>query len=393
VFPNLTYYGPAESGVGYITLSTVGKQSMTVLPVDFAKHALKPDLGLAVEILSIATANPPNKVNQRDALLGAAAIYPQFASVFGLFSNTGIDFRYTCKTNEWYQQPHTWEERTEVFQKHALELLEHVAIEATARAGLSLHEIDAFVTNTITGLAIPSLDALLMNRLDFSPNVERLPIFGLGCGGGVAGLARAARFAQGRPGRNVLFITVDLCSLCARPNDPSMAMFVAAALFGDGAAGVVLRASTEGATAGGDRPLVLSFGEHTWRNTRHIMGWDVKGDGFGVVLSPELPTLMRENLGQVVKEFVDKRGMSIGDFKGFLFHPGGRKVLETAEAVLGIDRSLLGHSWDVLRDFGNMSSATALFVLQKAMNAGDKGRHLLAAFGPGFSAYFVALDL
>ena len=367
---------------------------MTVLPVDLAKHALKPDLGLAVELLSIATANPPNKVNQRDALLCAAAIYPQFASLFGLFSNTGIDFRYTCKPNEWYQQPHTWEERTEVFQKHALDLLEHVAIEATAQAGLSLHEIDAFVTNTITGLAIPSLDALLMNRLDFSPNVERLPIFGLGCGGGVAGLARAARFAQGRPGRNVLFITVDLCSLCARPNDPSMAMFVAAALFGDGAAGVVLRASTDGgAASGGDRPLILSFGEHTWRNTQHIMGWDVKGDGFGVVLSPELPTLMRENLGHVVKEFVDKRGMSIGDFKGFLFHPGGRKVLETAEAVLGIDRSLLGHSWDVLRDFGNMSSATALFVLQKAMNAGDKGRHLLAAFGPGFSAYFVALDL
>ena len=139
---------------------------------------------------------------------------------------------------------------------------------------------------------------LTMNRLDFSPNVERLPIFGIGCGGGVAGLARAARFAQGRPGRNVLFITVDLCSLCARPNDPSMAMFVAAALFGDGAAGVVLRASANSGTEGGkgDRPLVLTFGEHTWRNTRHIMGWDVKSDGFGVVLSPELPTLMREIL-------------------------------------------------------------------------------------------------
>ena len=243
---------------------------MTVLPVDLVKHALKPDLGLAVEILSIATANPPNKVNQRDALVGAAAIYPQFASVFGLFSNTGIDFRYTCKPNEWYQQPHTWEERTEVFQKHALELLEHVAIEATARAGLSLHEIDAFVTNTITGLAIPSLDALLMNRLDFSPNVERLPIFGLGCGGGVAGLARAARFAQGRPGRNVLFITVDLCSLCARPNDPSMAMFVAAALFGDGAAGVVLRASTEGATAGGGIGRWYSRSVSTLGETRDI---------------------------------------------------------------------------------------------------------------------------
>jgi len=123
------------------------------------------------------------------------------------------------------------------------------------------------------------------------------------------------------------------------------------------------------------------------------MGWDVKGDGFGVVLSPELPALMRDNLGKVVREFIDRSGMSLSEFKGFLFHPGGRKVLETAEKVLDIDRLLLGHSWSVLRDFGNMSSATALFVLERAMNAGDKGRHLLAAFGPGFSAYFAVLDL
>ena len=155
-FPIELTMGQPKAAWGTSPFRPMGKQSMTVLPVDLVKHALKPDLGLAVEILSIATANPPNKVNQRDALIGAAAIYPQFASVFGLFTNTGIDFRYTCKPNEWYQQPHTWEERTEVFQKHALELLEHVAIEATARAGLSLHEIDAFVTNTITGLAIPS---------------------------------------------------------------------------------------------------------------------------------------------------------------------------------------------------------------------------------------------
>ena len=172
-------------------------------------------------------------------------------------------------------------------------------------------------------------------------------------------------------------------------------MFVAAALFGDGAAGVVLRTlqTVRVKAAMAKSPVVLTFGEHTWRNTRHIMGWDVKGDGFGVVLSPELPTLMRNNLGQVVKEFIGRRGLSLRDFKGFLFHPGGRKVLETAEDVLGIDRSLLAHSWDVLRDFGNMSSATALFILERAMASGDKGRHLLAAFGPGFSAYFVVLDL
>ena len=369
-----------------------------MLPVDLAplsRVRAKPDLGLPVEIHAIATANPSRKISQTDALVNTAAIYPQFARLQGLFVNTGIDWRYMCQPNDWYRQPHTWEERTEVYQNHALDLLEQVALEATARAGVSLGDIDAFVTNTITGLAIPSLDSLLMNRLDFSPNVERLPIFGLGCGGGVAGLARAARFAQGRPGRNVLFITVDLCSLCARPNDPSMAMFVAAALFGDGAAGVVLRTSKNYASGRGNggKPSVLAFGEHTWRNTKHIMGWDVKGDGFGVVLSPELPTLMRDNLGPVVKEFLNRNNMSIDEFKGFLFHPGGRKVLETAEDVLGIDRSQLIHSWDVLRDFGNMSSATALFVLARAMDGGDKGRHLLAAFGPGFSAYFVALDL
>jgi alkylresorcinol/alkylpyrone synthase len=350
--------------------------------------------GPAVEILSIATANPAHKMRQADALDAAKSVFPQFARLEALFANTGIDYRYNCQPIEWYQTPHSWEERTEVFQKHALALLEQVALEATARAGLELRDIDAFVTNTITGLAIPSLDALLMNRLDFAPSVERLPIFGLGCGGGVAGLARAARFAQGRPGANVLFITVDLCSLCARPNDPSMAMFVSAALFGDGAAGVVLRTAENGDGSGeGAKPRIEAFGEHLWRDTRHIMGWDIKGDGFGVVLSPELPTLMRDNLGPAVKGFLDRNGMLLEDFEGFLFHPGGRKVLETAEEVLGIDRQQIAYSWDVLRDFGNMSSATALFVLARALSEGAKGRHLLAAFGPGFSAYFASVDL
>ncbi len=354
------------------------------------------DQGRAVEILSIATVNPPIKLRQEDALQVARSVFPQFARLEALFSNTGIDYRYNCMPLEWYQTPHTWEERTQVFQTHALDLLEKIAVQATERAGLKLGDIDAIVTNTITGLAIPSLDALLMNRLDFASHAERMPIFGLGCGGGVAGLARAARMAQGRPGSNVLFMTVDLCSLCARPNDPSMAMFVSAALFGDGAAGVVLRTAEPGVPAGGSadtKARILTFGEHLWPKTRHIMGWDIKGDGFGVVLSPELPALMRDNLGPALQEFIDRNGMSLRDFTGFLIHPGGRKVLETAEEVLSIPRAQIIHSWDVLRDFGNMSSATALFVLERAIQSGSKGRHLLAAFGPGFSAYFAALDL
>jgi alkylresorcinol/alkylpyrone synthase len=350
--------------------------------------------GLAVEILSVVTATPEHKLPQSDALLVAKKLFPHLARHEGLYANTGITTRYACEPTDWCQQAHGWEERTRAFQRHALTLLEDVAVNAVARAGIELRDIHTIVTNTITGLAIPSLDAMLLNRLDFSETVERLPIFGLGCGGGVAGLARAARLAQARPEAHVLFLTVDLCTLCLRPNDSSMAMFVSGALFGDGAAGVVLRKTQ--CSAGlppRPSPCIRAVGEHCWRNTQGIMGWDIKEDGFGVVLSPELPALLRRALTPALQSFLQRHDMDLHSFQGFLFHPGGRKVLEAVEETLGIPRTLLAHSWSVLRDFGNMSSATALFVLERALNAGATGRHLLVAFGPGFSAYFVAVDL
>jgi alkylresorcinol/alkylpyrone synthase len=307
-----------------------------------------------------------------------------------LYDNTGIELRYNCQPVEWYLKPHSWEERTAIFQKHALDLLADVTLKATAAAGVALEAIDILVTNTITGLAIPSLDAKLFNRLKLKPTVERLPIFGLGCGGGVAGLARATRLAHATEGAHVLFLTVDLCSLCLRVNDPSPAMFVSAALFGDGAAGVLLRNTADG-TSGGLR--ILAVGEWCWPQTEHIMGWDIKDDGFGVVLSPELPSLMRKAMAPALHDFLDRNGFRLSDFNGFLFHPGGRKLIETMQDVLGLERKHFEHSWEVLRDYGNMSSATALFVLDRALKAGARGPHLLAAFGPGFSAYFVAADL
>ena len=346
---------------------------------------------LDVEILSVATANPKHRVSQREALERAKTIFPHLSRLEGLYSNAGIETRYSCEPYEWYQRPHGWEDRTRTFQRHALALLEEVSERAVAAAGLSFSDIAMLVVNTITGLAIPSLDAKLLNRLPFPSHIERLPIFGLGCGGGVAGLSRAARFAQGRPGANVLFLTVDLCSLCARPNDPSMAMFVSAALFGDGAAGVVLRSGAGAGSGGAAR--IRRVGEHCWRNSEHIMGWDVKEDGFGVVLSPELPGLMRTELRPAIDGFLRRHSLPLDSFRGFLLHPGGRKILETAEEALEIERDKLAHSWAVLREYGNMSSATALFVLQRAIDAGDRGPHLMAAFGPGFSAYFAAVDL
>ena len=368
------------------------------IPVDVPAAARGPAPSKArpivVEIASVATAVPRHVVTQADAKFRAQKVYPQYARLEALYTNTGIDTRYSVEPVPWHLTTHTWEERTDSYQRNALELLETVSRKAVADAGLGLRDIDIIVTNTITGLAIPSLEARLMNRLGFRPDVERLPIFGLGCGGGVAGIARATRMAQARPGANVLFLTVDLCSLCLRVNDPSLAMFVSAALFGDGAAGVVLQSRAgDGERPGAGRARIGGQGEYFWSNTEHIMGWDIKNDGFGVVLSPELPALMRERLGEALFPFLKSEGLSLQDFDGFLLHPGGSKVLETAEDSLKLSREQIRYSWQTLKEYGNMSSATALFVLKAALADGARGRYLLAAFGPGFSAYFVVLEL
>lgn len=343
-----------------------------------------------VEILSVATANPPFRLPQPEAAARAKQLYPHLKKLWGLYDNTGIDVRYCCEPIDWYLSPHSWEDRTASFHRHALDLLEQVTIKATDSAGITLDAIDTIMTSTTTGLAVPSLDAMLLNRLKLAPTVERLPMFGLGCGAGVAGLARAARLAHAKDDALVLFLTVELCSLCLRVNDPSPAMFVSTALFGDGAAGVLLHNTRIGSRGG---PRILASGEWCWRNTEHIMGWDIKEDGFGIVLSPELPSLLKQSLTPALRHFLDRNELLLTDFDGFLFHPGGRKVLETIEEALGLTREQLARSWEVLRRYGNMSAPTALFVLEQALNAGARGPHLLAALGPGFSAYFAAVDL
>jgi alkylresorcinol/alkylpyrone synthase len=349
---------------------------------------------LDVAILSLATAVPPNVIDQAETAARAHAVFPQFSRLDGLFANTGIETRYACETTDWYLSPKGWEERTDAFRRHALDLLEEVAVRAIADAGLTIGEIDALVVNTTTGLAVPGLDALLIDRMGFRPDVERLPIFGFGCGGGIGGLARAARLARAAPADNVLFLTVELCSLCLRVNDPSIEMFISVALFGDGAAGAVLNAGVAGSkTAGSAVARVTASGEHFWSGTERIMGWDVLGDGFGVVLSPELPNLVKARFGAAVDAFLEREGFSREDFDGFLLHPGGRKVIETAGEVLGLSEHDLHYSWQVLRDFGNMSSATVLFVLAEALRSGESGRQLMTAFGPGFSAYFMVVEL
>jgi alkylresorcinol/alkylpyrone synthase len=351
-------------------------------------------MGFDVEILSVATANPKFRIAQHEIAGVAQNMRPDLKSMWSIFSHAGVETRYFSEPLDWCLQQHGWVERAQSFQRTALDLFEDVTLKTVANAGIALQDIDAIVTNTITGLAVPSLDAMLMHRLNLSQSIERLPIFGLGCGGGIGGLARATRVAQSMPNSTVLFLTVDLCSLCLRVTDESPAMFVSSALFGDGAAAVLLQNTVGKSRARSSRlPRICAIGEWSWRDTEQIMGWDIKDDGFGIVLSPELPALLEAQLAPVVHDFLGRNHMDLANIKGFLFHPGGAKVLVTIEQVLGIDHSRLVHSWEILRQFGNMSSATVLFVLERALQAGAVGPHLLTAFGPGFSAYLMVVDL
>jgi len=350
---------------------------------------LKP--ALQVKISSLATAIPEHSYTQDEALKLASHMFPAYGRLESVFANTGIEKRYSCVPLDWFSKTHNWVDRNEVYERSALDLLEKVARSAISKSGLEMRDIGAILTISTTGLSVPSLDAKLMHRLGLNSDTERLPIFGLGCAGGVTGLARAARLAATMDGRGVLMLCVELCSLNFRPGAQSKVDFVSCALFGDGAAGAVLQAHGDGADGG--MGIITAVGEHNWPGTNEIMGWSIEEDGFGVVMSTQIPKFARNELRSAVELFLERQGLELDDLDGIITHPGGRKVLEAISVSLNIEESELVHGWEVLRDYGNMSSPTVMFVLERTLAAGAKGRHLIAAFGPGFTVSFALLDI
>ena len=250
---------------------------------------------------------------------------------------------------------------------------------------LRAEDIDTVVTVCSTGIATPTLEARLAGRMGFRGDVARVPVFGLGCAGGVSGLSIAARLAQSRPGSNVLMVALELCTLAVRHDELSKANIVAASLFGDGAAAVVLRAGDGGATR------VEASGEKLWPDTLDIMGWRVDPEGFGVIFQRTIPDFVRDQMGPAVGEILARMALSPADIDRFICHPGGTKVIAALERALTLDQGTLDHERDVIADYGNMSAPTVLFVLERARACGLPPRSLLTALGPGFTASCVAL--
>lgn len=349
------------------------------------------DIGLVpppVTLLALATAVPPHTLEQSAVADFARRIYAKpfarYPKLADVFVNAGIERRYSVRPMEWFESPHDWTERTQAYLDGAGALFVQATQAALDSAGIRARDVDVIVTVSSTGIATPSLEARAFAQLGFKSSAARVPVFGLGCAGGVSGLSIGARLARAAPGENVLVVVVELCTLAFRSDRSAKADVISSALFGDGAAAAVLRAENVDAAV-----RIGATAEHTWPGTLDIMGWTVDPVGFGVVLSRSLPRFVEQRLAAPARRFVNAVKLIAPQF---ICHPGGAKVLDAIETALELQKGTLRDEREVLRGHGNMSAPSVLFVLERALKRGLRGTAVLSALGPGFTASFLALE-
>lgn len=341
-------------------------------------------------LLSLATAVPPFLVSQDEAkAIGRQAFERKaiFDRLAGVFDNAAIARRNLVAPLDWYAHHHGWAERNRVYLEAAERLFEEAAAAAIANAGLSPSEIDGVITVSTTGLATPSLEARVGPRLGLRPNVRRVPLFGLGCAGGVSGLATAARLAASDPGTNWLLVAIETCSISIRLDSEDPAAIVATALFGDGAASAVVRSGD-----GGGLATIGGAAEKLWPDTLGIMGWRVEDPGLAVVFDRAIPPFVEAELAQAIDEMCRDIGIARADIDRFCCHPGGVKVIDAIEHALDLPQGELNLEREVLHDHGNMSAPTVLFVLDRLLRQGLPRRVMATAFGPGFTCSGLMLE-
>jgi alkylresorcinol/alkylpyrone synthase len=348
-----------------------------------------------MHILSTSTAFPPHYYSQRevvDALLAFWGGDQQIAAVLErLHLRTGVDGRHFSRRLDEYAALDTWGKVNNVWIEVAEELGERAIDCALKQAGLRREQIGAIFFVSVTGVASPSIDARLVNRMGLHRNIRRNPIFGLGCVAGAAGLARAADYVKAHPDQVAVLLSVELCSLTWQRDDLSVANLISSGLFGDGAAAVLVA----GAEVPRRGPKILANQCVFYPDTEDVMGWDISEQGFRVVLSPDVPKVVRENLGRDVDAFLATQGHTRRDIGTWIMHTGGPKVLDASAESLGLEREALEVSWEALRKVGNLSSASVLVVLDEVMKhrrPAPGTKSVLAAMGPGFCAEMLLLE-
>jgi alkylresorcinol/alkylpyrone synthase len=348
-----------------------------------------------MQIVSATSAFPKHYYSQ-ETLLAALQEYwgDQLAKpelLRRLHKKVGVDGRFLSLPIDAYPKLRGWGEANDQWIRTATELGHCAISRAMTAAGLDVRDIGALFFTSVTGISSPSIDARLINRMGLSPNIRRIPMFGLGCVAGAAGIARAADYVRAYPDQVAVILAVELCSLTLQREDMSMANLISAGLFGDGAAAVMVAGSERGLSG----PKILDTRSVFYPGTEEMMGWEVSERGFRIVLSPEVPDLIQRQLGADVDKFLADLGHGREDIGSWVLHTGGPRVLQATAAALGLENGQLAASWDCLRRVGNLSSASVLVVLEEVMKnqrpaPGTLG--LLAAMGPGFCSELVALE-
>jgi alkylresorcinol/alkylpyrone synthase len=348
-----------------------------------------------LKIAAVGSALPPHYYDQETLL---AALRDRWSDRYfnldrleRLHKNVLVGGRHLALPMEEYAELTTWGKANDAWIRVAQEVGEEAVRKALDRAGLSTADVDALISVTVTGVATPSIDALLMNRLGLPPRVKRMPIFGLGCVAGAAGIARAADYVRAFPDQVAVLLSVELCSLTLQPEDLSIPNLIASGLFGDGAAAVVVTGDNRPA----DGPRILDSRSVFYPDSERVMGWDISETGFKIVLSADVPVVAREKLRPDVDTFLAEHGLTRSDIASWVCHPGGPKVLEAMQESLELPEGALDITWRSLREVGNLSSTSVLLVLEETLEnhrppPGSYG--MLIAMGPGFCSELVLLE-
>ena len=337
------------------------------------------------QVLSVGTAVPAYCLRQEDIKGFVATLFREslhnLERLLPVFENSLIVARHLSQPLEWYAKPHTFAEANGIYEQVALDLAEQAAGQAIERAGVGLSDIGMIIFVSSTGIATPTLDARLIQRLGLPPDTCRLPVWGLGCAGGVTGIARAAQFCYALKGKAVLLVTVELCSLTFQRGDYSKANLVGTSLFADGAAAAVI-------APGGYGPAIIDSYSTLFPDTEDIMGWDVVEGGLQVRFSRDIPSIVRRYLPELTGTMCSRNGLAVDDVAHYVVHPGGAKVLDAYAESLALTPDKLQDAYTILEGYGNMSSSSVLFVLERFMaTVKPVDRYgLMLALGPGFSA-------
>lgn len=353
-------------------------------------------------IASISTINPAFPINQSDAVeLTHALFKDQFHNIERLlkvFDNGDINNRHLCMPLEWFRQTHDSEERNHLYIEHAL----HYGVQAIEQClnnpqqlNRIVHpsEIDAIFYISSSGIATPSIEARIMNKLPFHEQTKRIPIWGLGCAGGAAGISRAYEYCLAFPEANVLVLAAEFCSLTFQKDDYTKSNLVGASLFADGVACALITGAKSSIQQTKLAPKILGTASKFMPHSEGVMGWRVKNSGFHVIFSKSIPAIISKWLGPFAHDFLNKHEMTMDDVTHFIAHPGGKKVLLAYEEALHLPQNQTIISREILREHGNMSSPTILYVLKRFLENGPKSNELglMAALGPGFSGELLLL--